>query len=189
MIAKVKELEDELENLPARQDAASSGFSSNAPASIPPQELQTKADKARVLMVKGIKSQMKVSFTIRLGRREPQRGLYLSDLPKMLPYRLTSTTQWKPSCKIGNAKFSYSGALPSTQVFAALTRQDADEKKVKKNVLFTSEEFGDKVAKTDIQASVRYDYLFITSKNVSLRWKEEDLTFTVSGSYGKSMRE
>lgn len=55
----------------------------------------------------------------------------------------------------------------------------------KKLLQFNEAEFGRAIGE-HIQVSVRYDYLSLTpGKNVSVRWKEEDLTFTVSGSYWK----
>jgi hypothetical protein len=33
---------------------------------------------------------------------------------------------------------------------------------------------------------IRYDYLVLTGENVNIRWKAEDNTVTVSGTYGKS---
>lgn len=76
--------------------------------------------------------------------------------------------------------------IPSAQVFNALTAQPADRKKQKKQLSFTADEFQNKVSKEKLSASVRYDYLCITSKTVNVKWKEEDQTFTVTGSYGKT---
>ncbi|KAL8846952.1 MAG: hypothetical protein Q9221_007994 [Calogaya cf. arnoldii] len=111
------------------------------------EEIQRKASKARDMMQKGIKSQMK----------------------------------WKPSCKTGGARFSYSGVVASTEVFLKLFRLGSDWKK--KQLQFDPTEFQDTTG-TDISASIRYGHLNITGKNVTVRWDPKDLTFTVTGSYG-----
>jgi len=41
------------------------------------------------------------------------------------------------------------------------------------------------VAGEAVSTSVRHDLLRITGDHVDVRWKEEDMTFAVSGSYGK----
>ena len=51
---------------------------------------------------------------------------------------------------------------------------------------FEPDEFEQKVARADVTGSARYATLYITGKNVNVRWKEEDQTFTVTGSYGKT---
>ncbi|CAL8579199.1 hypothetical protein XPA_004950 [Xanthoria parietina] len=110
------------------------------------EEIHRKASKARDMMEKGIKSQMK----------------------------------WKPSCKTGAARFSYSGVVASTQVFLKMFHLDTDWKK--KQLQFPPADFQDTTG-ADISASIRYGYLNITSKNVTVRWDPEELTFTVTGSY------
>lgn len=49
----------------------------------------------------------------------------------------------------------------------------------------TPDEFSAKVAKTHIYGSVRYSNLYMTGEKISVRWNLEDLSFTVSGMYGK----
>ncbi|KAL9090384.1 MAG: hypothetical protein Q9159_002011 [Coniocarpon cinnabarinum] len=73
---------------------------------------------------------------------------------------------------------------PDEEAFNVLTRQGFDAKKPKKLVQFSVDELEDKVAKADISASVRFGSIYITGKGVNLRWKEDDQTFTATGSYG-----
>ncbi|KAL8866437.1 MAG: hypothetical protein Q9174_006305 [Haloplaca sp. 1 TL-2023] len=110
-------------------------------------EINRKATKAREMMAKGIKSQMK----------------------------------WKPSCKTSGARFSYSGVVASPQVFLKVFRLGADWKK--KQLQFEPAEF-EHTTGTDMTTSIRYGYLNLTGKHVTVRWDANDLTFTVTGSYG-----
>ncbi|KAL9055241.1 MAG: hypothetical protein Q9162_003651 [Coniocarpon cinnabarinum] len=146
LIAMIKSLEDELEIVKTTAAAKVSGNTNE----MTEQKARQQAEKANILMVKGIKSQMK----------------------------------WKPACKKGAAKFSYTGALSSTEAFNVLTRQGFDAKKPKKLVQFSVDEFEDQVAKADMSASVRFGSIYITGKGVNLGWKEDDQTFTATGSYG-----
>ncbi|KAH9831053.1 hypothetical protein Tdes44962_MAKER02130 [Teratosphaeria destructans] len=146
-IATISALEDELKQVkatcaPAEQSTA-----------MTTQEAQEKADKARKLMIKCIKSQMKVS------------------------------PHWEPSCKHGGARFSYAGSLPNTAVFNVLTGHAVDAKKAKKMCSFTPAEFEETVAGEDVSAIVRYNTLYPVGKSVNLRWKKENGEFTVNGSY------
>ncbi|KAL9616530.1 MAG: hypothetical protein Q9204_008568 [Flavoplaca sp. TL-2023a] len=111
-----------------------------------PEEVHHKASKARDMMAKGIKSQMK----------------------------------WKPSCKTGGARFSYSGVVASPQVFLKLFRLGADWKK--KQLQFDPADFQHTTG-TDISTSIRYGRLNVTGKNVTVRWVPNESTFTVTGSY------
>ncbi|KAL8923167.1 MAG: hypothetical protein Q9208_004730 [Pyrenodesmia sp. 3 TL-2023] len=111
------------------------------------EDLDRKVSKARAMMEKGIKSQMK----------------------------------WKPSCKGGSARFSYSGVVATASVFLTLFCLSADWKK--KQILFSPLDFQDTID-TDISTSIRYGYLNITGEKVTVRWNAEDLTFTVTGFYG-----
>ena len=47
------------------------------------------------------------------------------------------------------------------------------------------QEFQDKVAKCDIQASIRYGWLILIGDKVKIGWNIKENTFSVSGSYGK----
>ncbi|KAL8838133.1 MAG: hypothetical protein Q9176_005216 [Flavoplaca citrina] len=106
-----------------------------------PEEVHHKASKARDMMAKGIKSQMKT----------------------------------------GGARFSYSGVVASPQVFLKLFRLGADWKK--KQLQFDPADFQHTTG-TDIATSIRYGRLNVTGKNVTVRWVPNELTFTVTGSYG-----
>ncbi|KAI0646220.1 hypothetical protein C8Q79DRAFT_1009877 [Trametes meyenii] len=87
---------------------------------------------------------------------------------------------WKPSCKTGSAKWSYDGICPDPEVFGALLGLGGPPKfKMKK---FSTDEFQKLVG--PIQGSVRYDTLYITSAEVTVRWSDTG-EFKFSGSYGK----
>ncbi|KAI0674213.1 hypothetical protein C8Q78DRAFT_967517 [Trametes maxima] len=87
---------------------------------------------------------------------------------------------WKPSCKTGSAKWSYDGICPDPEVFGALLGLGGPPKfKMKK---FSTDEFQKLVG--PIRGSVRYDTLYITSAEVTVRWSDTG-EFKFSGSYGK----
>ncbi|OJT13470.1 hypothetical protein TRAPUB_10000 [Trametes pubescens] len=87
---------------------------------------------------------------------------------------------WKPSCKTGSAKFSYDGICPDPEVFGALMGLGGPPKfKMKK---FSTDEFQRLVG--PVEGSVRYDTLYITSSDVTVRWSDSG-EFKFSGSYGK----
>ncbi|KAI0765052.1 hypothetical protein C8Q74DRAFT_1164867, partial [Fomes fomentarius] len=87
---------------------------------------------------------------------------------------------WKPSCKTGSAKWSYDGICSDSEVFGVLMNLGGPPTfKMKK---FSVEEFEKCLG--GISASVRYDTLYITSKEVTVRWSETG-EFKFSGSYGK----
>ncbi|KAI0826699.1 hypothetical protein BC628DRAFT_1373770 [Trametes gibbosa] len=87
---------------------------------------------------------------------------------------------WKPSCKTGSAKWSYDGICADPEVFGCLMGLGGPPKfKMKK---FSTDEFQRLVG--PIQGSVRYDTLYITSNEVTVRWSETG-EFKFSGSYGK----
>ncbi|KAI0360752.1 hypothetical protein OH77DRAFT_1445873 [Trametes cingulata] len=87
---------------------------------------------------------------------------------------------WKPSCKTGSAKWSYDGICPDPEVFGVLMGLGGPPKfKMKK---FSTEEFEKLIG--PIRGSVRYDTLYITSNEVTVRWSDTG-EFKFSGSYGK----
>ncbi|KAI0635082.1 hypothetical protein C8Q77DRAFT_1054993 [Trametes polyzona] len=87
---------------------------------------------------------------------------------------------WKPSCKTGSAKFSYDGICADPEVFGVLLGLGGPPTfKMKK---FSTDEFQRLVG--PIQSSVRYDTLYITGKEVTVRWSETG-EFKFSGTYGK----
>ncbi|KAJ3490750.1 hypothetical protein NLI96_g1219 [Meripilus lineatus] len=91
---------------------------------------------------------------------------------------------WKPSCKTGSAKWAYDGICSDPIVFGALMGLDGPPTwKTKK---FPRDDFEDLLGA--ISASVRYDVLEITSKDVNVRWSDSG-EFKFSGSYGKHQPE
>ena len=135
------------------------------------EQIQQKVEQARKLMVKGIKSQMK----IRSNASDHPHYYVNCSADSVL------SQQWKPSCKEGTAKFSYSGALPSARIFNEVMGQPAAS--TKKMVSFTPSDFVD-IADDDSTASVRYNTLRITGTSVNVKWKEDEGAFSVNGSYG-----
>ncbi|KAH9896785.1 hypothetical protein C8Q73DRAFT_757262 [Cubamyces lactineus] len=87
---------------------------------------------------------------------------------------------WKPSCKTGSAKWSYDGICPDPEVFGALMGLGGPPTfKMKK---FSVDQFQSLVG--PIEGSVRYDTLYITGKEVTVRWSDTG-EFKFSGTYGK----
>ncbi|KAI0701681.1 hypothetical protein C8Q76DRAFT_633436 [Earliella scabrosa] len=90
---------------------------------------------------------------------------------------------WKPSCKTGSAKWSYDGICADPEVFGVLMNLGGPPTfKMKK---FSVADFENCLG--GISASVRYvpyDTLYITSKEVTVRWSDTG-EFKFSGSYGK----
>ncbi|KAF8590986.1 hypothetical protein K439DRAFT_1644501 [Ramaria rubella] len=86
------------------------------------------------------------------------------------------------NCKTGTAKWVYDGVCPEPDAFAVVlgleTRPTWKVKKIPKDDFETL--LGD-----TIEASVRYDMLFITSKEINVRWNEATGEFKFSGTYGK----
>ena len=58
---------------------------------------------------------------------------------------------------------------------------------MKKQLSYNPAEFQEEIAEEDVDASARYSSLRLTGKSVTMRWNEEDQTFTVGGSYGTGM--
>ncbi|KAH9950921.1 hypothetical protein B0H21DRAFT_776327 [Amylocystis lapponica] len=87
---------------------------------------------------------------------------------------------WKPSCKTGSAKWLYDGICPDPEVFGELLGLGGPPKFKQKK--FPKEEFERHIG--ELTASVRYDMLYITGKEVNVRWSDTG-EFKFSGTYGK----
>ncbi|KAF8076719.1 hypothetical protein FPV67DRAFT_1406546 [Lyophyllum atratum] len=88
---------------------------------------------------------------------------------------------WKPSCKTGSARWTYDGVCADPAVFGAFLGLDGPPTfKTKK---MPKDEFEDLMG--DLEVSIRYDTLKITSTDVNIHWKAAEGTFKCSGSYGK----
>lgn len=72
--------------------------------------------------------------------------------------------------------------MAAPEVFRVLFGVPRDSKI--KGGKFTLSKFYEAVGEI-VQVSVRYDYLSISGEHVTVRWKEAEQCFTVSGSYGK----
>ncbi|KAM5532112.1 hypothetical protein V8D89_014205 [Ganoderma adspersum] len=87
---------------------------------------------------------------------------------------------WKPSCKTGSAKWVYDGVCSDPEVFGSLMRLGGPPTfKMKK---FSVDEFEKCLGA--LRGSVQFDTLYITSKDVTVRWSDTG-EFKFSGSYGK----
>ncbi|KAH8094924.1 hypothetical protein BXZ70DRAFT_344568 [Cristinia sonorae] len=87
---------------------------------------------------------------------------------------------WKPSCKTGGAKFLYDGVCADPAVFGAMF--GLNEAPTWKQKKIPTEEFEKYFG--DIVGSVRYDSLYITSKDVNVKYADGE--FKISGTYGVS---
>ena len=120
--------------------------------------------------------------------------------PTSRPRVRDRSIQWKPSCKTGSAKWSYDGICADPEVFGVLMNLGGPPTfKMKK---FSVADFENCLG--GISASVRYvphclhilpevltvcwgrryDTLYITSKEVTVRWSDTG-EFKFGGSYGK----
>lgn len=89
----------------------------------------------------------------------------------------------EPSCKTGSATFSQDFVVQNPQIIQKLfSRVIKDNGKAWKMKKLSAEEFEGAVG--SIGASVRYDYLELTS-DVTVRWDAENGTVKCSGKYGK----
>ncbi|EJD52271.1 hypothetical protein AURDEDRAFT_99086 [Auricularia subglabra TFB-10046 SS5] len=90
---------------------------------------------------------------------------------------------WKPSCKTGGAKLSYSAVLVDDRVLPLMLGMKATDRFKAKRM--THEEFEEKVG--SIEGSVRYDTLYLKG-NVNIKWDQEGNTYSLSGTYGVNRR-
>lgn len=71
--------------------------------------------------------------------------------------------------------------MAAASVFLTLFRLSDDWKK--KQIQLSPLEFQETTG-TEVSTSIRYGYLNITGELVTVRWNAQDLTFTVTGTYG-----
>ncbi|KAK3374767.1 hypothetical protein B0H63DRAFT_526064 [Podospora didyma] len=90
--------------------------------------------------------------------------------------------KWQNSCKLGTSRWSFSTGVASEEVVLRAFRLEK-EKKLWKQKKLTRAEFEACVG--EIEKSIRFGYLAITSKHVTLKWNADDNTFTACGQYGK----
>ncbi|KAH8922425.1 hypothetical protein BT69DRAFT_1282291 [Atractiella rhizophila] len=95
--------------------------------------------------------------------------------------------KWVASAKQGNAKFSYENCVTHKDVFLSFFHLSKDWNK--KTLKIDTHRFESKVLDQECQGKVRYDVLRITSGDVSVKWDPDSRTFSVSGRYGKPVRE
>ncbi|KAI9574306.1 hypothetical protein HD554DRAFT_2201395 [Boletus coccyginus] len=105
----------------------------------------------------------------------------VAKLRKAASSGITKQMAWKPSCKTGSAKWVYDGVCTNPLVFGTLLGLGGPPnfKMHKIPVAEFSDLFG------GIQASVRYDYLYITGSHVNVRWSDSG-EFKFTGTYGRS---
>jgi len=106
-------------------------------------------------------------------RAEKLRSICANEIKKQM--------KWQPSCKKGNTKWSYTGVVPTQQVFYKLFGFPMDSKPWKQRKIPRAEFVR---AVGHIGASVRYNDLRITSEQINIKWSQEENTFTLSGTYG-----
>ncbi|KAF8138872.1 hypothetical protein EV363DRAFT_1315023 [Boletus edulis] len=101
-------------------------------------------------------------------------------LRKAVKSGITKQMGWKPSCKTGSAKWVYDGVCTNPVVFGTLLELGGPPsfKTHKMDV----DKFNNLLGQ--IQASVRYDHLYITGSHVNIRWSDGG-EFKFSGTYGK----
>ncbi|KAI0360756.1 hypothetical protein OH77DRAFT_1392785 [Trametes cingulata] len=87
---------------------------------------------------------------------------------------------WKPTCREGRSKWSYDGFCPDPEVFGALLGLGGPPKFRSRK--FDRDEFQRHIGQ--IEGSVRYATLYITSSQVTVQWSETG-EFKFSGLYGK----
>ncbi|PIL27444.1 hypothetical protein GSI_10593 [Ganoderma sinense ZZ0214-1] len=125
-------------------------------------DLEVSAEKLRKVAVSGIKKQMSAESGPHTRRCAP------------------ISAPWKPSCKTGSAKWVYDGICNDPEVFGCLMGLGGPPTfKMKK---FSVDEFEKCLGA--LRGSVRFDTLYITSKDVTVRWSDTG-EFKFSGSYGK----
>lgn len=107
------------------------------------------------------------------ARAEKSRDLAVAAIKKQM--------KWQPTCKTGTTKWVYEGMVPHEDVFYKLFDFEKPKKawKVKKMDVW---EF--KGAFRGTEASIRYNTLRITGKEVRVVWDGQEKTFKVSGTYG-----
>ncbi|KAI0047377.1 hypothetical protein FA95DRAFT_1559222 [Auriscalpium vulgare] len=92
---------------------------------------------------------------------------------------IKSQMKWRPTCKTGGAKWTYDGVCSDPAVFGALLGLGGPPTfKMKK---ISKDAFEDAVG--SISASARYDNMYITSKEINVRWSDSG-EFKFSGLYG-----
>ncbi|KAI4741603.1 hypothetical protein E4T50_07984 [Aureobasidium sp. EXF-12298] len=89
--------------------------------------------------------------------------------------------KYSPSCKKGNAKWSYTGIVPHEDVFYKLFGFEKPKKLWKQKVIDMSD-FHQHVGA--ITATIRYGCLRITGDSVKVSWDQDEKTFKLNGTYG-----
>ncbi|MCJ1383944.1 hypothetical protein MMC17_007058 [Xylographa soralifera] len=124
-------------------------------------------------------------------------------LADMMGSEIMKQMKWQPSCKTTGKRWVYSAMVPSVKVFFKLFKFGEEKKawKQKKTSLEAFEAITGELRASVLQSpsegirdsrlskwlivlQIRYGYLGVTSKDITNRWNEEDLSFSVSGRYG-----
>ncbi|MCJ1439166.1 hypothetical protein MMC27_008557 [Xylographa pallens] len=92
-----------------------------------------------------------------------------------------TNTLMRPSCKTKGKRWTYSAMVPDAEVFLNLF-SFVEEKKAWKQKKISLDAF--EAITGELRASIRYGHLGVISKDITVRWNEEDLSFSVSGLYG-----
>lgn len=106
--------------------------------------------------------------------------------------------KYSPSCKKGNAKWSYTGIVPHEDVFYKLFGFEKPKKLWKQKAIDMSDfhqhigaitatvslaQFLMKSKNTDLE-QIRYGCLRITGDSVKVHWDQDEKTFKLTGTYG-----
>ncbi|MCJ1395449.1 hypothetical protein MMC18_008335 [Xylographa bjoerkii] len=102
-------------------------------------------------------------------------------LANMMESEIMKQMKWQPSCKTKGKRWTYSAMVPNAEVFFKLFNL-GEEKKAWKQKKIPLEQFESVTG--ELRTSIRYGYLVVTSKDVTVHWNREELSFSVSGLYG-----
>ncbi|KAI0371866.1 hypothetical protein BV20DRAFT_964493 [Pilatotrama ljubarskyi] len=140
---------------------------SAGPATLPAPPSTSSTIPADQVARPGAKSQAQIKDEAEKIRRAAQSGII-------------KQMGWKPTCREGRSKWSYDGFCPDPEVFGALLGLGGPPKfRARK---FDTEEFQKIIGQ--LERSVRYATLYITSSQVTVHWSETG-EFKFSGLYGK----
>ncbi|KAE8454319.1 hypothetical protein EG329_005244 [Mollisiaceae sp. DMI_Dod_QoI] len=102
-------------------------------------------------------------------------------LSNMMSSGITKQMKWQPSCKTSGKRWTYSSMVPSEAIFYKLFRLKEEKKAFKQKKILLND-FENITG--ELSASIRYGYLRVVSKDITLKWDKDALSFSVSGLYG-----
>lgn len=102
-------------------------------------------------------------------------------LKKLAAQQIKKQMKWKPSCKHGTARWSYS-ALVDENVFREF-RGGLKAGEKTKGTKMSTDAFEDLLG-TELCTSIRYGYLNLKGENVNITYKKNDGEMKITGGYG-----